>query len=171
MLEYLVQNDINPFMKRLLLILFLFLFSTQSYANSCPDGSDPVRSISEDGTYFVFSCQSNTDMNKNTQASGGVLAQNKSIFVSDKDFSDFLNLPVEDRISSCGYSGFSPNWQVINKDLAPRIKGYNSKMDNDHIVEGHYSRDVHLKYLEASTFAMVSGDEALKEKLFQSFIT
>ena len=153
-------------MKKLLLLLILFFFSIQSYANSCPDGSDPVRSISEDGTYFVFSCQSNTDMNKNTQASGGVLAQNKSIFVSDKDFSDFLNLPVEDRISSCGYSGFSPNWQVINKDLAPRIKGYNSKMDNDHIVEGHYSRDVHLKYLEASTFAMVSGDETLKERLF-----
>ena len=153
-------------MKKLLLLLILFFFSIQSYANSCPDGSDPVRSISEDGTYFVFSCQSNTDMNKNTQASGGVLAQNKSIFVSDKDFSDFLNLPVEDRISSCGYSGFSSNWQVINKDLAPRIKGYNSKMDHDHIVEGHYSRDVHLKYLEASTFAMVSGDEALKEKLF-----
>ena len=109
LLEYSVQNDINPFMKKLLLILFLFFFSIQSYANSCPDGSDPVRSISEDGTYFVFSCQSNTDMNKNTQASGGVLAQNKSIFVSDKDFSDFLNLPVEDRISSCGYSGFSPN--------------------------------------------------------------
>ena len=153
-------------MKKLLLLLILFFFSIQSYANSCPDGSDPVRSISEDGTYFVFSCQSNTDMNKNTQASGGVLAQNKSIFVSDKDFSDFLNLPVEDRISSCGYSGFSPNWQVINKDLAPRIKGYNSKMDNDHIVEGHYSRDVHLKYLEASTFAMASGDETLKERLF-----
>ena len=153
-------------MKKLLLLLILFFFSIQSYANSCPDGSDPVRSISEDGTYFVFSCQSNTDMNKNTQASGGVLAQNKSIFVSDKDFSDFLNLPVEDRISSCGYSGFSPNWRVINKDLAPRIKGYNSKMDNDHIVEGHYSRDVHLKYLEASTFAMASGDETLKERLF-----
>jgi len=153
-------------MKKLFLLLILSFFSAQGYASSCPDGSDPVRSISEDGTYFVFSCQSNTDMNKNTQASGGVLAQNKSIFVSDKDFSDFLNLPVEDRISSCGYSGFSPNWRVINKDLAPRIKGYNSKMDNDHIVEGHYSRDVHLKYLEASTFAMVSGDEALKEKLF-----
>ena len=153
-------------MKKLLLLLILFFFSIQSYANSCPDGSDPVRSISEDGTYFIFSCQSNTDTNKNTQASGGDLAQNKSIFVSDEDFSDFLNLPVEDRISYCGYSGFSPNWRAINKDLAPRIKGYNSKMDNDHIVEGHYSRDVHLKYLEASTFAMVSDDEALKEKLF-----
>jgi hypothetical protein len=46
--------------------------------------ADPVKSISEDGTYFVFSCQSNTDMNKNTQASGGDMAQNKSIFVSDR---------------------------------------------------------------------------------------
>ena len=94
------------------------------------------------------------------------MAQNKSIFVSDKDFNDFLNLPKEEIISSCGYKSFSPNWRVINKDLAPRIKGYNSKMDNDNIVEGHYSRDVHLKYLEASTFAMASGDETLKERLF-----
>jgi hypothetical protein len=153
-------------MKKPLLILFLFFFSIQSYANSCPDGSDPVRSISEDGTYFVFSCQSNTDMNKNTRASGGNLAQNKSIFVSDKDFNDFLNLPKEERISSCGYKSFSPNWRVINKDLAPRIKGYNSKMDNWRKVEGEYSRDVLIKYLEASTHAMVSDDKALKEKLF-----
>ena len=44
-------------MRKLLILLILsFFFSTQSYAGSCPDGSDPVRSISADGTYFVYNC-------------------------------------------------------------------------------------------------------------------
>ena len=49
--------NLNTFIKNLLLILALSLFSIQSFAESCPDGSDPVRSISADGTYFVFSCE------------------------------------------------------------------------------------------------------------------
>ena len=52
-------------MKNLLLILALSLFSIQSYAGSCPDGSDPVRSISADGTYFVFNCAGNDEANSN----------------------------------------------------------------------------------------------------------
>ncbi|MDB4821409.1 hypothetical protein OAH81_00015 [Candidatus Pseudothioglobus singularis] len=55
-------------MKKLLLLLTLSFFSIQSFAGSCPDGSEPIKSISEDGTYFVFNCgganeasSSNTD--------------------------------------------------------------------------------------------------------------
>jgi hypothetical protein len=43
-------------MKKLLLLLILSFFSTQGFAGSCPDGSDPVKSISDDGTYFVYNC-------------------------------------------------------------------------------------------------------------------
>ena len=43
-------------MKKLLLLLILSFFSTQGFAGSCPDGSDPVKSISDDGTYFVYKC-------------------------------------------------------------------------------------------------------------------
>jgi len=43
-------------MKKLLLLLILSFFSAQSFAGSCPDGSDPVKSISADGTYFEFKC-------------------------------------------------------------------------------------------------------------------
>ena len=39
------------------IFLVLFLFSIQGFASSCPDGSEPVKSISEDGTYFVFNCE------------------------------------------------------------------------------------------------------------------
>ena len=54
-------------MKKLFLLLILFFFSIQSYAGSCPDGSDPVRSISDDGTYFVFNCESDTKINVNVK--------------------------------------------------------------------------------------------------------
>jgi len=150
--------------KKLLFLLILSLFSIQSYAGSCPDGSEPVRSISADGTYFVYNCGGQSL--SNTKESDSESPSSKSIFFSDKDFNDFLNLPKEDRMRSCGYEYFTPNWQEINKDLAPKIKGYNSKMDNWRKVEGAYSREVLIKYLEASTYAMVSDNEALKEKLF-----
>jgi hypothetical protein len=43
-------------MKKLLLLLILSLFSAQGYAGSCPDGSEPTRSVSADGSYFVYNC-------------------------------------------------------------------------------------------------------------------
>ncbi len=43
-------------MQKLLLLLILSFFSAQSFASSCPDGSEPIKSVSDDGTYFVFSC-------------------------------------------------------------------------------------------------------------------
>jgi len=43
-------------MKKLFLLLILSFFSTQSFAGSCPDGSEPVKSLSDDGTYFVYNC-------------------------------------------------------------------------------------------------------------------
>ena len=48
-------------MKNLLMILALSLFSIQSSAGSCPDGSEPIKSISADGTYFVFNCGGSAD--------------------------------------------------------------------------------------------------------------
>ena len=52
-------------MKKLFLLLILSFFSSQGFAGSCPDGSEPIKSISEDGTYFVFNCGS-TDTSANT---------------------------------------------------------------------------------------------------------
>ena len=46
----------NPSMNKLLLLLILSFLSVQSFAGSCPDGSEPVKSISADGTYFVYNC-------------------------------------------------------------------------------------------------------------------
>ena len=43
-------------MKKLLLLLALSFLSVQSFAAGCPDGSEPVKSVSADGTYFVYNC-------------------------------------------------------------------------------------------------------------------
>jgi hypothetical protein len=65
-------------MKNLLLILALSLFSVQSFAGSCPDGSEPVKSISADGTYFVYNCgggneQSSSSTNNDSWNDSGPL--------------------------------------------------------------------------------------------------
>ena len=153
-------------MKKLFLLLALTFFSAQSFAGSCPDGSDPVKSISADGTYFVYNCGGDSNNAKDTKESETESPSSKSIYVSDKIYNDFLKIPKENKIQSCGFGGYSPNWQVINKDLAPRIKGFNSRMDNSDSVEGAHSQEVQRTYLEAITLAMVSEDLELKEELF-----
>ena len=43
-------------MKKLYLLLILSLLSAQAFTGSCPDGSDPIKSVSDDGTYYVYKC-------------------------------------------------------------------------------------------------------------------
>ena len=43
-------------MKKLILIVILSLLSAQSLAGSCPQGSEVIRTISPDGSYFLSSC-------------------------------------------------------------------------------------------------------------------
>ena len=43
-------------MKKLLLLLILSFFSTTGFAASCPDGSEPTKTVSADGSYFEYKC-------------------------------------------------------------------------------------------------------------------
>ena len=43
-------------MQKLLLLLILSFLSTQGLAASCPDGNEPTKTVSADGTYFVYKC-------------------------------------------------------------------------------------------------------------------
>jgi hypothetical protein len=55
-------------MKKLFLLLILSFFSAQGYAASCPDGSEPIKSVSADGTYFVYKCAADSNNSqKSTQ--------------------------------------------------------------------------------------------------------
>ncbi|MDC1027370.1 hypothetical protein OAR79_06810 [Candidatus Thioglobus sp.] len=43
-------------MQKLLILLILSLFSTQGLAASCPDGNEPIKTVSADGSYYVYKC-------------------------------------------------------------------------------------------------------------------
>ena len=57
-------------MKKLLLLLILSFFSIQGFAAGCPDGSDPVKSISADGTYFVYNCGGGNEQSSSSTNTG-----------------------------------------------------------------------------------------------------
>ena len=51
-------------MKKIFLLFALLLISSMSYASSCPDGREPIKSVSDDGTYYIFTCnESNSNSN------------------------------------------------------------------------------------------------------------
>ena len=73
-------------MKKLLLLLILSLFSAESFAGSCPDGSEPVKSVSSDGSYFVYNCGGQSSSSSATNSMSG------TVKVAMKPFSgDWLN--------------------------------------------------------------------------------
>jgi hypothetical protein len=51
----------NFIIKKLLFLIELTFLSAQSFAGSCPDGSEPVKSVSADGTYFVYKCAADSN--------------------------------------------------------------------------------------------------------------
>ena len=87
-------------MKKLFLLLILSFFSAQSFAGSCPDGSDPVKSISADGTYFVYNC-------------GGTSTKNKHHGVEHKLNTDTNDWHKFDTSITVGYTS-SPPTQTYN---------------------------------------------------------
>ena len=68
-------------MKKLLILLILSFFSAQSFAGGCPDGSEPVKSVSADGTYFVYNCGGDSNNAKDTKESEAESPSSKSIYV------------------------------------------------------------------------------------------
>ena len=85
-----IRLKYNPIVKKLFLLLILSFFSTQGLAGGCPDGSEPVKSISADGTYFEYKCGNNSDnvsksnntatTKKKTQESLSTLPEDVEIF-------------------------------------------------------------------------------------------
>ena len=85
--------NLDSCMKKLLLLLTLSFFSVQSFAGSCPDGSDPVKSISADGTYFVYNCGGN---NTSTKTNNSATSSKKSLTEIKKSMDDDGILQLEE---------------------------------------------------------------------------
>ena len=60
-------------MKKILFIFVLSLYSIQGFTSSCPDGIEPVKSVSDDGTFFKYKC-SNKKASEFQENSGILLA-------------------------------------------------------------------------------------------------
>ena len=55
-------------MRKLFLLLILSFFSAQSFAGSCPDGSEPTKTVSADGSYYEFKCDADSKQSNNSTA-------------------------------------------------------------------------------------------------------
>ena len=99
-------------MKQKIILLSLFLglgivLNGTSIAGSCPDGSDPIKSVSEDGTYFVYNCGGAKDSSpkvksepkKVTSKNNNSSKEDSNIKIYDVEFSpgvldELLNLVI-----------------------------------------------------------------------------
>ena len=133
-------------MKKLLILLTLSLFSIQSYAGSCPDGSEPVRSISDDGTYFVYNCggQSSSDP-------GSVLVKASEIKFPGKFYTT--------NISSCkalAPISFSSNSSI---NFVKGLAGYD--WHADHSANSNSMNVYHQKITEPINMLMAATHNAI----------
>ena len=95
----------------------------------------------------------------------------KSPFIPDSVQDEFNKLSTKHKSKFCGFENYKIRKGIINKDLAIKILGYNSRMDNWKIVEGVYSRDVFKEYADAITYASVNENDKVKEFLFDKLYT
>jgi len=88
--------NLNTCMKNLLLILVLSLLSIQSFAGSCSDGSEPVKSISADGTYFVFSCGGSNEQSSSFNTDSSNTKSNSNQAYQSFPVHEFAKSPLRD---------------------------------------------------------------------------
>ena len=99
-------------MKKLFLLLILSFFSAQSFAGSCPDGSEPVKSISDDGTYFVYNCEGSNTANSST-SSQKVAKALAGIDIENDPNIDFFKPPMAPYPTDINY-WFGRQWRIAD---------------------------------------------------------
>ena len=99
-------------MQKLLSLLILSFFSTQGFAAACPDGSEPVRTISADGSYFIYKC-GNTNNNKKSSNT------NEDTIVAKKNTppKDICSETVVTRITTEEYLSESKSFIELKKSV------------------------------------------------------
>ena len=104
-------------MKKLLLLLILSFFSSQSFAGSCPDGSEPVKSVSDDGSYFVYNCGGGSEQASSSNKASKVDSAKSGISIENDPNLDFFKPPQKPYPTGKLY-WFGYKWQMadFNKD-------------------------------------------------------
>jgi len=117
-------------MNKIYLLLFLTLFSVKSYAGDCPDGSDPIKSISDDGTYFVYKCggSSNNNSAADTSSNNTSSVKASEIEIYDVAFSSDVLEDLLNRIVS------KLDYDFSNHKLAKSVEDANCRFTLKRIV-------------------------------------
>ena len=104
-------------MRKFLILLILSFFSAQGLAAGCPDGSDPVKSISADGTYFVYNCGGGSTENSSSSSSSSNTKVLAGIDIENDPNIDFFKPPLKPYPTDKLY-WFGRYWQIVdfNKD-------------------------------------------------------
>jgi hypothetical protein len=104
-------------MRKLLILLILSFFSAQSFAASCPDGSEPVKSISADGTYFVYNCGGGNEQSSSSNKTSKVDSAKSGISIENDPNLDFFKPPQKPYPTGKLY-WWVGMWQMVdfNKD-------------------------------------------------------
>ena len=109
-------------MKKLFLAFTLLFFSIFCFAGDCPDGSDPVRSISDDGTYFVYNCaggsnnSSNSSSQSSSSSSSSSLTKDNSIVTYEVAIAEDILQELLERVLSKTDFDFSKHKLTNNAD-------------------------------------------------------
>ena len=99
-------------MNKLLLLLILSFFSIQGFAAGCPDGSEPVKSISADGTYFVYNCGGSNTANSSASSQKVVKAL-AGIDIENDPNIDFFKPPMAPYPTDINY-WFGRQWRIAD---------------------------------------------------------
>jgi hypothetical protein len=136
-------------MKKLFLLLTLSFFSAQGLAGGCPDGSEPVKSVSEDGTYFVYNCGGSTTSSSETSStkSNGLLPNTLKQIKVVKDWE-----PVADFKALKDYAKLVP----ISRYLVRKNKELNC-IDRITNVNPYPDNDTHVSWFQCQTYVHVLG--------------
>jgi len=99
-------------MKKLFLLLTLSFLSAQSFAGSCPDGSDPVKSVSDDGTYFVYNCGGN-EQSSSSNITSKVDSAKSGISIENDPNIDFFKPPMAPYPTDMNY-WYGRQWRIAD---------------------------------------------------------
>ena len=99
-------------MKKLLLLLILSFFSAQGIAGSCPDGSEPIKSVSDDGSYYVFNCDGSSTTTSSA-SSQKVVKAFAGIDIENDPNIDFFKPPLKPYPIDQMYN-WGRQWQLVD---------------------------------------------------------
>ena len=159
-------------MKKLILLLILSFFSAQSFAGSCPDGSEPVKSVSAGGTYYLFNCGSSegssSETSKKTESS--VKVNPTELEMTSKFVGEF-NLKKLSENFNLNLGIFTPNTFKfdINQDgYEDLIVGLTTMNTDDRNEQNEFSKPVIL-FWDNNIKEYVVNDEVQKNLPFMYF--